>query len=470
MQVIVILGIALTLGLMQAAGSIPAGPWLIPLLGLYLAGTALLRAWDTSLGLNMLRAKNQPSKARFGLAAVVSGIAKAWLVLGSAATVGLGLGDVLDRAGGPMTWPLVDKLLALSPLIAALLIYWLLEYPLHRAVRLKLSQRETRAGRNPGRIWSLGQYLVFNIRHQLLFILVPVSLILLTTDLLEAHLLPALGFTGHAASLTVAATLAAALLVFLLIPVLLVRIWKTAPLPPGPTRQQLEDMCSQMQLRYRRLLVWKSEGVLANAGVMGLIAPVRYILMSDGLLENMAPEQIRAIFAHEAGHVKHHHILHAMVFAISTVMLADVLSVHLMDRWNWPVWLAAAAAMVTLLVVWAVGFGWLSRRFERQADVIAAWSGGPGLDQRPDPDRITAEGSAAFASALEEVARLNYIQRDRFNWRHGPIGWRVAHVLHLGATGGTRTGIDRLVRWIQLGLWLLLGLAVGLTAITYAGL
>ncbi|HAU38600.1 MAG TPA: Zn-dependent protease with chaperone function, partial [Phycisphaerales bacterium] len=69
------------------------------------------------------------------------------------------------------------------------------------------------------------------------------------------------------------------------------------------------------------------------------------------------------------------------------------------------------------------GFGWVSRRFERQCDVQAAWA----MSGAAPGDRaavITPEGAATFAWALQQIARLNGIAPEQFNWRHGSIARR----------------------------------------------
>jgi STE24 endopeptidase len=225
-----------------------------------------------------------------------------------------------------------------------------------------------------------------------------------------------------------------------------------------------------MNLRYRRLLIWHSQGVLINAAVVGFLRPLRYVLLSDGMLDQMYPEQIKAIFAHEAGHIKHHHLIYAVMFAVSTILLANVLVAVLAVLLGLPALAALGIGLTLLLATWAVGFGWLSRRFERQSDTVAAWSCGPPPESRNHPDEVTPEGAATFAGALDQVARLNRISRNQFNWRHGSIAWRVAHVLHLGATRGSRADIDRLVRRIQIALWIALAAGIGLSWWVHAGL
>jgi len=51
------------------------------------------------------------------------------------------------------------------------------------------------------------------------------------------------------------------------------------------------------------------------------------------------------------------------------------------------------------------------------------------------------------------VGYLNGTGPSQWNWRHGSIAGRVAYVLGLGSTAGTRAGIDRVVRRIKWALW-----------------
>ena len=56
------------------------------------------------------------------------------------------------------------------------------------------------------------------------------------------------------------------------------------------------------------MLTWRTRHQIGNAAVMGFIPQVRYILLTDLLLETMSDEQIEAVFAHEMGHVLADHV------------------------------------------------------------------------------------------------------------------------------------------------------------------
>jgi hypothetical protein len=113
-------------------------------------------------------------------------------------------------------------------------------------------------------------------------------------------------------------------------------------------------------------------------------------------------------------------------------------------------------ALCPLVVLWWLGFGRISRLFERQSDVIGAWTVGAPYNRSGDPQRVAPEGAAIFAQALQQVAYLNGIAPHQPNWRHGTIEMRVSYILMLGSVGGSRREVDRQVRQIKLLLWAML--------------
>lgn len=457
MHVLVLIAFVIVLTLDPLTAPL-AGGWVIGgSVAAYLAAAAGLSGLAARRAAAALAERPDNAAAIFRRHRALSLLTRFWLVGGLAALVLLGLGDRvrewLDVAGVP----LVDTLAMFLPFAVALELSWAAEYPFYREVRRHAAARKADAPP----IWTFGEYLDYNTRHYLLFVAVPVLLIIGIDEVWLLYLPPLLG-EELAPYVIAPATLATALGVFLLAPLMIVRIWRTRRLEDGDLRRRLEETCERLKLRYRDILVWRSGGVIANAAVMGLLGPVRYVLLSDALLERMHPRQVESIFAHEAGHIVQHHIFYSALFAVASVTLvglaADAAILLGLDLLT-----AHGLAMLALAVIWWLGFGWISRRFERQSDVIAAWSSGP--EQAPTDGRITPEGAAVFARSLQEIARLNGIPASQGNWRHGAISWRISYVLWLGSTGGTRRRIDRLVRRIKLALWAAVIVAAVLTTV-----
>jgi STE24 endopeptidase len=464
MQIVVIGAFVTALALLEASVD-AAGAWAAgPAVAGYVLVASSLSGANTALSLRALSRRAGAAQQTVRGHNAMTTLTRFWLIAGLAGTVVLGLGPAVRRAG-LMGVPLAAELAVLAPFAVALLLTWVMEYPFHRAVRQRLAWRQAVSGQAPRPVWTLGQYLDFNVRHHLLFVAVPVGLILLASDVLDLYVAPLAGAAAPAVAL--GGTAGAAALVFFLAPVLLVHVWRTGRLADGPLRRDLEQLCRRLKLRTRDIRVWYSDGVLANAGVMGLAGPVRYVLLSDALLEEMDDEQIKVIFAHEAGHIVFHHIFYAVLFALGSVLLcAAGTDLALRAAGVDPTGAGQLWVLVVLALAWAVGFGWISRRFERQSDVMAAWLAGQSAAATDaGDDRVTPEGAAVFARALEKVAMLNGTPLRQRNWRHGSISRRVAYVMWLGSTGRGRREADRAVRRIKLGLWLLLVLAAVLTAV-----
>ena len=192
-------------------------------------------------------------------------------------------------------------------------------------------------------------------------------------------------------------------LVYLFAPELLRRILPTSPLREGPLRRRLESLCRRSGMRYRDILVWHTHYNVGNAAVMGIVPRVRYVLLSDLLLERMDDEQIEAVFAHEIGHVVHRHMGWYVVFffCFILVMLAAgslVPAASWLDRLPVSQGAWAMAGLSGAATAFLLLFGFVSRRFERQADVYAA--------RMMEAVRPTdpAAGAARLAPLLDELS------------------------------------------------------------------
>jgi STE24 endopeptidase len=398
----------------------------------------------------------------------------AWLAVGVFA---LGWCQFVYRALGPVArWPvdLPAAVVGTAPAMLAWMAMWWAAYPADRALReqsLLLQLQDDLPLHAPPGFWS---YFGANLRMQVLFTIVPIALILFIRDLASVILGWGFGIDLYAAKLnSPAATEAAktiewilvplsAALVFILAPEILRRVLQTQSLPDSPLRQRLEEMCRRAGLRYRDILLWRTGSTMGNAAVMGVLPQVRYILLSDLLLETMTDQQIEAVFAHEAGHVVHRHIAWYGVFVVIVIAsqllfakLAELFNVQLLFIPVWlrdPIVLAMAVAMFFLL------FGMLSRWFERQADVYAART--MELEQqaaaeasRSSDNVVGAQGARIFTSALHRVAVVNNISVSARNFSHGSIQQRVDYLRRLSAQPMQTLRFDRFMRT----LYLLLG-------------
>ena len=351
------------------------------------------------------------------------------------------------------------------PCLLAWMALWWSQYPADRALReqnMMVQFDEELPLRRPP---TFASFFLLNLRLQILFTAVPLLLILLLHD----TAMIALRITGIARypsdALEGAVTLLSALVVFIRAPVIIRRVLQTQSLPDGALRRRLEAFCREHNLKYRDILIWQTNHNLGNAAVMGIIPQVRYILMSDLLLETMTPEQIEAVFAHEVGHIVHRHMIWYLVFfkGVMLALAAVALLVEFYLRFvHLPGWLPTDLLM-TLAGAggFLVAFGFVSRRFERQADVFAARqmerraTTQLALSSTVNPCHVGPYGARIFSSALQKVALINGMPITGplwRNWCHGSIDTRMRYLLKISEDPAQTRQFDRWMRTLYAAL------------------
>jgi Zn-dependent protease with chaperone function len=233
-----------------------------------------------------------------------------------------------------------------------------------------------------------------------------------------------------APSIQALGSLALFAVVLLAVPFALRVVLRARPLPPGPLRDRLEAYARRVGFTARDILVWptarKDGGASLNAAVVGVVGPARYVFVTDGLLAALDEDEIEAVFAHEAGHGRRGHVLLFLAFS-ATVVLAGFLPGGLGDAFEAlvaPVPPVLRGIAIVLLWMGAV-LGWISRRFEQEADVF-------GVETLPPPRREdgtpTPPEEHPFVRALERIAAEVGGIREVTGWRHFSIADRVAFV------------------------------------------
>jgi len=411
----------------------------------------------------------------------------AWNVLavGWLDAVRAGVGDLL----------LVDELLAAAPPLAVFVAGWWAIYPVERRLREAMLMRRFDEGLHVPTLPTRRAFVVQAVRHHVLFAAVPVALILGWAEvglwLAESAVLADEGVRASSPGLPEAPGWASALpawavrpefvapaqgvlqlggvvVVIALLPLALRWLWDTVPLGPGELRDRLERVLRANGVRVRGLLVWRTDGTMLNGAVVGFLGPARYVLLTDALLESLPAEEVEAVMAHEVGHVRHRHApwLAAAFLGSATVAGAGasaagrVLGVDAANGWP-----AIGVVMVSLAVGLAV-FGFVSRRFEWQADAFAARSLSESTHPSPDaPGTISHDAARAMASALGRVAMLNGSEPERFSWRHGSIGLRRRRLRALVGARIDRLSIDAVARRVKLASAIVGAAAVGLLVV-----
>jgi Zn-dependent protease with chaperone function len=417
------------------------------------------------------------------------------------------LGTVRSIVGDPI---LLDEIITLSPAILGVIGTWWAYYPIDRRLHEAILIRQLDEGQPVYPTLSRSAFVLMQTRLHLLLVLAPVLLIAGCTEVIgqagrafgvgREHWIVAVGKVVVGAG------------VFMLAPLLARMILDVKPMPLGPLRDALLEVCNRHRVKIRELLIWHTNGSVFNAAVMGLTGRLRYVMITDALLETMREDQVRAVMAHEIGHVRRRHLPWMVATLIACFIVVELASGLL--------WLGVAQTnLVSEQVILANGtqhaaacayvaasfflFGWVCRRFERQADTFAVqhlsiddstgtYSTGRGDSERVQdvknidaptsgaplsfsgPSAIENRQSAVSASAvhtmcdaLEAIAHLNGIDARRKSWRHGSIAWRMEYLLSLIGRPVCKLPIDSLIKRIKLATFLIVVAAIVLTVIQY---
>jgi STE24 endopeptidase len=361
-------------------------------------------------------------------------------------------------AEGDLVVPGTDLVL-LAPLFACFILSWAGYQPLEKKLN-ELALTPSPAP-FPGR-WS---YVGLQARNHFILIAAPLLLMVLQQSILI--LWPDLARDGRLIPLLGVGLMA---LMFITIPWFLRLFLGLRPLPDGPLRERLLESAKRLRFRASDILVWNTRFTVVNAMVAGPLPILRYVIVTDRMLVELAPEEIEAVFGHEVGHIKHHHLPFYFTFLLGSLVAGAGLwnlAVDLLQSSSWfdesllgtTDWLEEYQSLAELpfLLVLAgyifVVFGFLSRRCERQADLFGC----------------RTVSTAAFVGALEKVAQLNGISRDRpgwlMSWQHSTIARRVEFLQQTAADPSLEPRFQlrlRLTKWaVFLGLVVLCAIMAG---------
>jgi len=396
----------------------------------------------------------------------------------------------------------------LPPLLAWMGLWWA-QFPADRALKEQSVLYQANEGHPIHPPPTFRAFFGLQFRVQLLLTLAPAFLIVMGRDVL-ALIINLLLDKPMGPDSADALMLPLALFVFVFAPELIRRLIPTEPLPPDyPLRRRLEVLCKRTNIRCRDVLLWRTQSMLGNAMVMGLFPQIRYIFLSDLLLETMRDDEIEAVFAHEMGHVAHRHLWWYGLFFIGLMLLTlgpVLMLIGQIPGVGRESELQYQIATVAQMVLFGVLFGFLSRRFEKQADVfaartmqmnqagtpvvishvnpeagaagtspeyagaaglfihklatatigsgeVAALSGAPAAGGRsPGHSYVGEYGAAVVVSALQRVAQVNNIPIHAHEWLHGSIGKRIRHLQELSGHPDFTHRFDKTMRRLYWGI------------------
>jgi Zn-dependent protease with chaperone function len=359
------------------------------------------------------------------------------------------------------------ELLVLAPFFAGLIFSWMFFYDAERALH----------GIGPdGEVfyWSRAAYIGFHIRTNLGLVAIPIFLLIaqLSVGRLLSEFGP--GWSGYIAPYF---GLGVALAIFFCLPWLLRLILKLEPMPDGPLRTRLIALAQRLKFRCSDILLWNTRrghgGGIANAMVAGVLPRPRYVLLTDRLIAELSPEEIDAVFGHEVGHIKHHHIPYYASFLIISIGVLYQCAALLLPENDMVKQLAAFPFVAILAAYIFLVFGFLTRRCERQADIYgcrAVSCGQPDCTGHEDGatnksnGKLCPTGIRTFITALEKVVRLNGIDPDKpgffQSWQHSTPARRVEFMRRMLDDAALESRFQRKVALVKWGL--LTGLSIAL--------
>ena len=371
------------------------------------------------------------------------------------------------------------ELLVLAPLLVGLILSWCCFYDADRAfhdtpppadLNHAFQDGALIAEAPRGPFWSRWAHLSFHLRHNLALVCLPVLLIVIIKG--AGRFIP--DNNGLWQQLASYAGMAATGAVFIAMPWVLRVVFRLKPLPEGPLRTRLLETARRLNFRCSDVLLWETKSHVANAMVAGVVPWLRYVVLTDRLVSDLTTEEIEAVFGHEVGHIKHHHMLYYLGFLLASVAMLWAGFLLFQDSFKDWSFVQEHYDLAVLPFVCAVGvylfvvFGYLSRRCERQADLFGCRTVSC---LRPDcgahhGDAELAPGGCAlcptgihtFMDALEKVGQLNGISRDRpgwlQSWQHSTIARRVAFLSQVLADQRVEKQFQRRVVMVKWGLML----------------
>ncbi|MBM3977288.1 MAG: hypothetical protein FJ299_09895, partial [Planctomycetes bacterium] len=214
-------------------------------------------------------------------------------------------------------------------------------------------------------------------------------------------------------------------IVLLTAPLVLRYTMDVRALPQGALRTALEHVGARARFRCLGLYAWNTEGRMANAAILGLTPRTRAVVFTDALLEQLSLAELCAVYAHEIGHAARNHLLALAGLTIVMLVGGGWLIEACLPPEEW--W--SLLGLLPVLGAWFAAVGWLSRRFELEADLHA-------FDVLDDP--------RALVSALQRVSGMH--AEDRDSWRHFSSARRIQFLIDVARETSIGAALGRRLR------------------------
>ena len=212
--------------------------------------------------------------------------------------------------------------------------------------------------------------------------------------------------------------LSSLILLVLIAPVVIVKSWGAQAIEKGSAYEAIRNELEQFRTPVAGILCWPDTIMPhSTAGVIGLIRGFRYLLISKKLLKALSNAELRAVIAHEAEHIRRHHLFYYLI-AVTGLLgffaLAGNVNFLLVftEISQVPGLILGVSAIISVLLFVRFGIGFLSQNFERQADCHS----------------FERFGITPISTALLKVSWLNGINPEQDNWHHYGVRQRIDYL------------------------------------------
>lgn len=240
-----------------------------------------------------------------------------------------------------------------------------------------------------------------NLWQRSAMIVLPLMLLVGASDLLDC-------IPGYKNSMWV---IVASLSLVIILPAFLLLIWRTKPFAPHPRAQSLTAPLVAAGIKIKALRIWPT-GMrgLVNAAALGFVPGLRWIVITETLVQELSEEELLAVIGHEAGHLKRGHAWLFLFCLVTASLWSFVLQTQIFAIDSTPDVFGA----VISIGLWAAAFATLFlptiRAAERQADL----------------DGAALSGYPAMIAALSRTAELAGLRPTAPDIIHRPIATRIA--------------------------------------------
>jgi len=237
-----------------------------------------------------------------------------WLGLGATLLCLIGF----NLAGAVQVWPMfagsmfLQSLVLLAPGMTMIALTLIAEHQL--GVVMGYTE--------PG-VWVTITQIVRSMLRFVGWMVVPILAILLLADLVAQ--VP-VGVMPWSEDVPTAAVLGLAMLVTVpvLVPVIAKRVWKTRPMNDSSERW-IVDLVAAAGMPGLDVRLWCTDMKSANAVVVGFFPGLRSLLLTDRLVREVSPEQLRLIILHEVAHLRRGHLWIRMLSVLPGWLVAAAL-------------------------------------------------------------------------------------------------------------------------------------------------